>query len=553
MKKNARIYLFLPLLLGLALAIGLIGGRYLDHIVPQGMLSSSPSGFNKIQDILNYIEKEYVDSVDRETLTDDAIVALLNDLDPHSAYIPVQEYDQVNDPLIGKFEGIGVQFNMPDDTIMVVQVIPGGPSEKVGLRAGDRIVTVDGEDVAGKSLSTLDVMRRLKGDKGTRVELGIRRRGYDEVLPFTVIRDVIPQYSIDISYMPEPGIGYIRLSRFSMTTADEFNTSLDELKDKGMQKLILDLRGNSGGLLDAAIALADEFLPDDKLIVYTEGRARPRRFAYATGRGDWETQPLILLIDEGSASASEILAGAIQDNDRGLIMGRRSFGKGLVQEQLQLPDGSGLRLTVARYYSPTGRCIQRPYDKGSDAYEMDLMDRFHGGEMETPDSLPVNDSLKYTTPAGKVVYGGGGITPDVFVGLEKDERLKYYNQLINRGLLYGFAFDFTDNRRDQLARFKDLNSFDKGFKVDASLLQELTDYAAKEGLPLDAEGFAYARQRISDLMKAYIARNLLGDRSFYPLYLKTDKVFLRALQEMRANGATADFVVKGRAQKLPTL
>ncbi|MBE0642204.1 MAG: PDZ domain-containing protein, partial [Bacteroidales bacterium] len=276
MKKNARIYLFLPLLLGLALAIGLLGGHYLDGVTPRGLLPGSGAGFNKAQDILNYIEKEYVDSVNREALTDDAIVALLSELDPHSAYIPVQEYDQMNDPLIGKFEGIGVQFNMPRDTILVIQVIPGGPSEKAGLRAGDRIVTVDGENVAGKSLTTLDVMRRLKGDKGTRVELGIHRRGYKDVLPYTVIRDVIPQYSIDISFMPEPGIGYIRLSRFSMTTAQEFDNALDELKAQGMQKLILDLRGNSGGFLDAAISLADQFLPDDKLIVYTDGRARPR-------------------------------------------------------------------------------------------------------------------------------------------------------------------------------------------------------------------------------------------------------------------------------------
>ncbi|HRY99777.1 MAG TPA: S41 family peptidase [Bacteroidales bacterium] len=553
MKSHTRIYLYLPLLLALALAIGLLGGRYLDRLSPNGLLSGNPSGISKLQDILNYIEKEYVDSVDRETLTEDAIVALLRDLDPHSAYIPAREYDQVNDPLMGKFEGIGVQFNMPEDTILIIQVIPGGPSEKAGLMAGDRIVTVDGEAVAGKSLTTLDVMRRLKGDKGTRVELEISRRGYADLLPYTIIRDVIPQHSIDISYLPEPGIGYVRLSRFSMTTAEEFDQALKDLKADGMRKLILDLRGNSGGFLDAAIALADEFLPDDQLIVYTEGRARPRRFAYATAAGDWETQPLILLIDEGSASASEILAGAIQDNDRGLILGRRSFGKGLVQEQLQLPDGSGLRLTVARYYSPTGRCIQRPYDQGADAYAMEIMDRFHGGEMESNDSLPVNDSLKYTTPGGKVVYGGGGISPDIFVGLEKDERLGYYNQLINRGILYNYSFSYTDRHRPEMAKFKNTEAFDRGFSPSPVMLQELVDLARREGLPEDPQGLAYARERITALLKAYIARNLIGDQAFFPLYLRTDPAFLRALREMRSGGETAGFVDRGRAQKPSTL
>lgn len=548
MNRKLSIFLFIPLLIGAALAAGLIGGKHLSDSSNDTFSGQSRSAYNKIQDILNYIDKEYVDSVDRNDLTDEAVIALLKDLDPHSVYIPAEEFDQMNDPLLGKFEGIGVQFTMQEDTIMVLHVIAGGPSEKAGLKDGDRIVEVEGEVVAGKKLSTLDVMRYLKGDKGTKVEVNVKRRGFPDLIPFTIVRDVIPTSSIDISFLPEENVGYIRLSRFSMTTAGEFRDALEELREDGMEKLILDLRGNSGGFLDAAISLADELLPDDKLIVYTEGRARPRRFFYATGEGSFETQPLIILIDEGSASASEILAGAIQDNDRGLIVGRRSFGKGLVQEQLNLPDGSGVRLTVARYYSPTGRCIQRPYEEGTDAYHEDFMARFHSGQMMSPDSIDFPDSLKYTTPGGKIVYGGGGIMPDVFIPVEKDERFGYYNLLVNRGLIYQFAFNYSDRHRPELLEYGDAETFATVFRVDEEMMEDLIRFAEEEGVDTDEEGESFAREKIRSLMKAYIARNIFGDEGFYPLYLEIDRTYQKALDLIHQNGITADFVREGRNQ-----
>jgi carboxyl-terminal processing protease len=525
-----RIWLW-PLLLGAVLGLGLLAGQYLSRNHTASAQQVGIQGaYDKIQDVLNYISNAYVDTVNPARLSEDAIVALLTELDPHSVFIPAEDYHTMNDPLLGKFEGIGVQFNMQEDTIMVLHVIPGGPSEKAGLQDGDRIVKVDGETVAGKNLSTMDVMRLLKGDKGSIVELDIARRGFEDLIPFTIVRDVIPTYSIDISFMPEAGIGYIRLSRFSMTTVKEFSSALDKLMDEGMEKLILDLRGNSGGYLDAAIALADELLEAGKLIVYTEGRARPKRFFYATEKGRFKNQELCILIDEGSASASEIVAGAVQDNDRGMILGRRSFGKGLVQEQLNFPDGSGVRLTVARYYTPTGRSIQRPYENGSREYHADLMARFHGGEMSNPDSIHNVDSLQYVTPEGKIVYGGGGISPDVFVGLEQDERYRYYNQLVQRGLIYRFAFQYTDKERPRLLEFGDHQAFTSRFQIRDALFNDFLEFCRKEGLEVDPEGLDFGRERIKGLMKAYIARNVYGDEGFYPIYLKMDTVYLKALE-----------------------
>lgn len=548
MKKNLTLFVYLPLMLGAALAVGLIGGQYFSGSNGISVPGGNGSSYNKVLDILNYIETEYVDTVDRRELTDDAVVSILDELDPHSVYIPAEEFHQMNDPLMGKFEGIGVQFTMQQDTIMVLHVIPGGPSEKAGLKDGDRIVEVDGESVAGKKLSTMDVMRYLKGDKGTKVIVGVHRRGFDALLPFTIIRDVIPTYSIDISFMPEDEIGYIRLSRFSVTTAREFRSAMDDLLDDGMKKLILDLRGNSGGYLDAAISLSDELLPDDKLIVYTEGRARPKRFFYATEKGSFETQPLVILIDESSASASEILAGAIQDNDRGIIAGRRSFGKGLVQEQLNLPDGSGLRLTVARYYSPTGRCIQRSYDDGKEAYQMDFIERFHSGQMMSPDSIDFPDSLKYTTAGGKTVYGGGGIMPDVFIPVDKDERYSFYNKLLNRGLIYQYAFDYADRNRPKLLEYGDYKAFDRDYVFGDDLMLDFLRYAEEEGIEMNEEGLDFAEEKIRSLMEAYIARNIFGDEGFYPLYLEIDHTFQKALELIRDKSMTADFVEAGRQQ-----
>lgn len=437
MYNNRKSTIYLPIAFALVLIAGFFLGASLVKVsmVKKGILSSIQSRrYDPVNDVISYIEREYVDSVDVNNLRQSAIKGILSDLDPHSQYISADEFNEVNDPLLGNFDGIGVQFRMENDTVYIINTVPGGPSEKVGILAGDRIIEVGDKTIAGVNMPTTEVMKLLKGPRGTKVNIGVYRRGYDELIRFDIVRDVIPTYSIDISFMPEPGIGYIKLSKFSATTTDELTKALTELKDSGMKSLILDLRGNSGGYLQTAITVSDQFLSDGKLIVYTSGVNRPNQYANATAKGLFEDGNLVVLIDEGSASSSEIVAGAIQDNDRGLIIGRRSFGKGLVQEQLSLPDGSAIRLTVARYYTPTGRSIQKPYKAGhSDEYLAELHERMLSGEFESADSIHFNDSLRYTTPAGRVVYGGGGIMPDIFIPLEKNENYRYFNELLGRG------------------------------------------------------------------------------------------------------------------------
>lgn len=528
-------HVWFPVVFALVLAAGIVVGRYLGKPVI-GPVRESGASYQKLREILGFIDKEYVDTVNRTVLTDDAIRALLEKLDPHSQYISTEEFAEMNDPLMGGFEGIGVQFNVMKDTILIVQVIPGGPSEKAGLLAGDRIICVDGDTMTGPGLKSKDVVRRLKGPKGTDVVVSVARKGVAGLRDFTLIRDVIPTYSIDVSYIATPGIGYIRLSRFSVTTAREFKESLTELLSMGATSLILDLRGNTGGYLEAAISLADEFLERDQLIVYTEGRSRPRRYSYATRQGNFENRPLVILLDEGSASASEILAGAIQDNDKGLIMGRRSFGKGLVQEQLQLPDGSAIRLTVARYYTPSGRSIQRPYENGREAYFHDFMDRMEKGELESADSIHFPDSLKYKTLAGRTVYGGGGITPDVFVGIQRDERLGYYNALVNSGILYQYCFDYTDRERERLRAYPTIEAFDQRYKLGSDVFQGLVNEASRQGITVSEDEMSFSRNKIEGLMKAYIARNLFNDAGFYKLFNQQDETFLKAVEILREGG-----------------
>ncbi|MFW5758435.1 MAG: S41 family peptidase, partial [Bacteroidota bacterium] len=403
---------FLPFLFAIVLAAGVLIGLSLNFkkntqtAEERNFFSIGlGNGSDKVSDIINYIDDSYVDSIDQEELTEEAIVSMLGNLDPHSSYIPSESFRDLNDPLMGSFEGIGIEFNMITDTVVVINPIPGGPSEKIGLMAGDRIIKVEDETIAGKEINTQDVVRKLKGPKGSEVNISVMRRGVDQLLDFTITRDEIPSYSLDIAYMIDPRTGYIKLGQFSATTHSEFQTAMDRLKRDGMQQMILDLRGNGGGFLEAAIKLADEFLTPESLIVYTQGRKRPKTIANATRNGGFEEQPLIVLIDEWSASASEIIAGAIQDHDRGLIVGRRSFGKGLVQEQVQLADGSALRLTVARYYTPSGRSIQKPYDNGNEEYFDEFIERYRHGELDTADSIQLNDSLQFTTESGRIVYG----------------------------------------------------------------------------------------------------------------------------------------------------
>jgi len=532
MKNNRSLYIYLPIAFALVLVIGILTGYYLlrSSFIQNYSLLRGAHGKSTISELIRFIDQNYVDSVDNQKLNDEAITGMLLSLDPHSVYIPASEFAEANDPLMGNFEGIGVQFKIERDTVMVVNTISGGPSEKVGILAGDRIVKVEGKNITGIKIENEKVMKLLKGPKGTKVNVDIFRKGLKKLINITITRDVIPTWSIDISYAVNTETGYIKLSKFSATTGDELHKALLELKGKGVHNLILDLRDNSGGYLQEAIAVADEFLPANKLIVYTQGLHRPKQVAKSTSEGVWDNLPVVILINEGSASASEIVAGAIQDNDRGTIIGRRSFGKGLVQEQISLSDGSALRLTVARYYTPTGRSIQKPYSKGAEDYYMEYYHRMQDGELESADSIKLNDSLKFTTPGGKTVYGGGGIMPDIFIPVEHSAGLKFYNESVNKGILYQFAFDYTDRNRAALKSYKDASNFDKTFRVMGNTYSEYVAYAEKNGIKYPPAETASSQLQISELMKSYIARNLYDSKGFYPIFLRTDKAFIKAVE-----------------------
>ena len=490
---------------------------------------------NRVDELLHLIDAQYVDTVDVEQLTEDAIFAVMEDLDPHSVYIPADELEMVNSELEGSFSGIGVQFNIQNDTIMVVAVISGGPSEKVGILAGDRVVEVNDTAFVGDAISNEKVMKKLRGPKGTQVKLGIKRHGTPELLHFTVTRGDVPVNSVDIAYMIEPGVGFIRVSKFAATTYQEFLNGLASLRSQGAQKFIVDLRENSGGLLDQVVMMVNGFLPRRQMIVYAEGKAYPRFDSRADGSGSFIGQPLVVIIDEFSASASEIFAGAIQDNDRGLIVGRRSFGKGLVQQQMDLSDGSAVRLTVARYYTPTGRSIQKPYEQGKgDEYEMDLMNRFMHGEFDSRDSIHLADSLVYHTPAGRTVYGGGGIMPDVFVPRDTTDYTPYFNQVLNHGYTYQFAFQYADKHREQLNQYKNWEDMER-YLTQGDMLREFVAYAEDKGVKPDWKEINQSRHLLERHLAAYITRNILGEEGFFPLFYKYDPTVKRALQEMRTN------------------
>ncbi len=531
--RNQKYFIYLPILFAIVLVTGIWLGALLDRGASRGenLFPLSQGKYNKVNDVIDYIVRDYVDSVNYESMETDAINGMLEKLDPHSSYISASEFHEVNDPLLGSFEGIGISFRIEKDTITVISPIAGGPSEKVGLMAGDRIVKI--EDTVAVGITNNDAIRKLKGPKGTKVEVSIFRRGIPKLIDFTITRDVIPTYSLDVAYMVTKDIGYIKLNKFSITTYEEFEDALYDLQKEGMSKLILDLRRNTGGFLTAAIDIADEFLNEGKLIVYTEGKNRPRNYAFATQNGKLLNSEIVILIDEGSASASEIVAGALQDNDKGLIIGRRSFGKGFVQEQMSLPDGSALRLTVARYYTPTGRCIQKPFSKENfEEYFHEPMDRYTNGELYSEDSIQFNDSLKYYTPGGRVVYGGGGIMPDIFVPLVTDSIHTYYNRLSNNGIIFQFAFDYTDSHRARLRKYDDFESFDKAFTMTRKDFDELVAYADEKGIEATADEIEVSREKIGILFKAYVGRNLLDEKGFYPIYHQIDTTFKRAVYEL---------------------
>jgi carboxyl-terminal processing protease len=484
----------------------------------------------KIASAMQIIDLFYVDSVAMNTIVADAIVKSLKELDPHSAYISKDELEKANEPLEGSFEGIGVSFQLYQDTILVISPVPGGPSEKLGIMSGDKIVKINDEDATGDKVDNQWVMDRLRGKKGTSVNVSIYRNGRNSLLEFTIIRDKIPLNSIDASFMAAPGIGYIRLNRFSKTSIEEFTKAVDTLKTQGMDKLILDLRGNSGGFLNTAYELADEFLESGKLIVYTEGIHSPRQDFYATPAGNFEKGKLVVIIDEASASASEIVSGAVQDWDRGIVIGRRSFGKGLVQRPFNLPDGSVIRLTTARYFTPTGRCIQRPYENGTEEYYKDFSKRFEHGEYLFADSIRFPDSLKYETPNGRVVYGGGGIMPDVFIPWDSTMYSDYYVELRRKGIINNFTLQYVEDNRAKLKeKFPTLTLFNSKFQVDSAIISEFRAQAEKEDVKFDEEGWKASEILINTQIKALIARNLWDISSFYEVMSPIDEEFIKAV------------------------
>jgi len=499
--------------------------------------AQSSAQSQKLDALLNMISYAYVDTVNQEQITDDAIRQLLKELDPHSVYIPASELKETNEPLVGKFEGVGIQFSIQEDTIMVTQTISGGPSEKLGIRSGDRIVKIDDQNVANVKIANSDVMKKLRGDKGTKVKVSIYRRSSPELIDYTITRDKIPLFSVEASYQAAPGVGYIKISRFADTTVDEFKEALTKLKaENNIQSLILDLTGNGGGYLNRAIELADEFLTTGKKIVYTEGRNAMRQESYSTSIGGWEKGKLIVLVDENSASASEIVSGAVQDWDRALIIGRRTFAKGLVQKPFPLPDGSAVRLTIARYYTPSGRCIQKHYEPGDENYEMDLGNRYLHGELYSADSIKFVDSLKYNTNAGRVVYGGGGIMPDIFVPLDTSMSSKYYDELRRKNVLAEFTFNYTDdNRADLKKMYPDMTSFKKNFNIQGDVMSKFVAFADKKGVKYDEENYKRSEKMLSAQVKGLIARDLYGMAAYYYVVNEINPFYIKALESLENN------------------
>lgn len=532
--QNALVYPSMSSRLLLALILPVAG--LFPAFAQQG---ADPATTGKIESLLYHIDRMYVDEVDKKALVDAAIIRMLEELDPHSIYIPKEELEEVNEPLKGNFEGVGIQFNLVRDTIYVVDAIAGGPSERLGIRSGDRIVSIDGENAAGVGFKNSDVMKRLRGKKGTKVKVDILRKGEAAPLEFTITRDKIPIYSVEAAYMASPTVGYIKVSRFSATTMKEFRDKLDELKAKGMQDLILDLQGNGGGYLRTAIEMSDEFLQDRRLIVYTEGRTSPREDTYSTATGRFEKGRLVVLVDEGSASASEIVSGAVQDWDRGLIVGRRSFGKGLVQRPVMLPDGSAVRLTVSRYFTPSGRSIQKPYDEGVEAYQRERMERLAKGELTSADSIHMVDTVKYYTMNKRVVHGGGGITPDLFVPIDTTQSSEYFGKLVRNGVFNTFALTYVDANRQALqTAYPNAEAFRRDMVVGNDLLEALQAAAEKEGIERDPEGLARSRDLIALRLKALIARDLWDTSAYWQVINAentVDRSFQKAMEALGDN------------------
>ncbi|MEM9324783.1 MAG: S41 family peptidase [Bacteroidota bacterium] len=526
--KNSRQAIRLPLYVGIAIAFGVFIGANMAK--PGGSSNSLQQSLSKLRQILTYVENDYVDDVDTEELIEGAIEHMLQNLDPHTNYISSEDIELMRSQLQGNFEGIGIEFNIFKDTIHVVAPLSGGPSIKAGLLPGDKIIKVDGEEVAGQGFQNRDVIDRLRGEKGTKVIVSISRKGKSDLIDYEITRDVIPQYSVDVSYMIDQEIGYIKVSRFSATTYMEFKEALNNLREAGMSRLILDLTGNPGGYLDRAVDMVDEFLKDDQIIVYTEGKeSRYNERHLSKNGGDFEEGDLIVLIDQGSASASEIVSGAIQDYDRGLIVGRRSYGKGLVQLPISLEDGSELRLTISRYYTPSGRSIQKPYSDDIDQYHQEYVARFNeGGEGFNEDSIKVDESKVFTTQAGRKVYGGGGIVPDHFVPLDTLGRSDYLDALFTSNSFAEFSLNYSQDHKSELESMG-LDTYLADFEVTDAMIRELVASAKSNKISYDEEDFKTSEERIKLYIKAFIGRNVWNNEGFFPLINQIDPIYRTAL------------------------
>lgn len=537
MYKNSKRTILFPLVLAVGIILGILLGQFMGRNRAENQLRAVISRVgltvpNKLMQTCMLVENKFVDSISMDSLTELVLPLLIKELDPHSEYIPARNMQAMNESLEGEFDGIGVTFNAVTDTVVILGVIPNGPSAKAGIVAGDRIIKVNDTLVSGVKMPQNNIVKRLRGKRGTHVKLSLQRQGISDLVDMDVVRDAIPIKSIEAAFMINDSVGFVRLSQFARTSHAELMQALASLREQGMTKLIFDLRGNSGGFLDQAIHIANEFLPQGNLIVYTEDRNGHQMKQYSDGKGMATDLGLIILIDESSASSSEILAGAVQDNDRGTIIGRRSFGKGLVQQQVPYTDGSALRLTIARYYTPTGRSIQKPYENGhQDDYDMDIVRRYSNNEFFSSDSIRFADSLKYTTPKGKVVYGGGGIMPDVFIPMDTVDVTKYFVEVSGRGILYRYTMEYADKHRAALNEVKTMAELQALLDADKDLVQDFVRYAARQGVPPVPQDIARSRKIIKAQLRAYIARNTaLEDNGFYYNIIPIDNVLLRSLE-----------------------
>lgn len=533
--KNS--FRFIPIIIAISLIFGiLIGTFYAKHFAGNrlGIINGSS---NKLNALLRIIDDQYVDTVNMNNLVEDAMPQILAELDPHSVYIPAQNLEEVNSELEGSFSGIGIQFTIQDDTIHVNSVIQGGPSEKVGLLPGDRIVTVNDTLFVGKKVTNEQAMRKLKGPKGTQVKLGIQRLGEKDLLQFNITRGNIPQNTVDAAYMIDDQFGYVKVSKFGRTTHLELLNALAQFNHKNCEGLVIDLRGNTGGYMEAAIRMVNEFLPEGKLIVYTQGRKYPRAEEFANGTGSCQKMPLVVLIDEGSASASEIFTGAIQDNDRGIVIGRRSFGKGLVQQPIDFSDGSAIRLTIARYYTPSGRCIQRPYQNGNDReYELDIYKRYEHGEFFSRDSIKQNENERYQTSLGRTVYGGGGIMPDLFVPQDTIGFTSYLSTVLSRRLTIQYTFQYTDRNRSKLSEYQSSKEL-VNYLRRQNLLEQFIRYADSKGVKRRNILIHRSRKLLEKNIYGNIIYNMLGMEEYIKYFNEADETVKKGLEILKSHKA----------------